>query len=98
MREYIFFMHTDALSEELSSDWVAYLEKLKATGLFRGGSAIGAGQSIRKEAVAGLPTSHISGYIRVEASDLSAAMALLNGNPTYEAGGAVEIRELILDT
>lgn len=45
----------------------------------------------------GAITAHLSGYIRVQAESLEAAKALLDGNPTFEAGGTVEIRELPRD-
>jgi hypothetical protein len=39
-------------------------------------------------------TGHLTGYIRVRAESLNAARALVAGNPVYEAGGTIEIREL----
>jgi hypothetical protein len=36
----------------------------------------------------------LSGYIRISAGDLDEARGLLAGNPVFEAGGTVEIREL----
>lgn len=36
----------------------------------------------------------LSGFIRVRATNLEEVKALLTGNPVYEAGGTVEIREL----
>jgi hypothetical protein len=39
-------------------------------------------------------TEHLAGYIRVTADSLDAARSLLAGNPHFEAGGTVEIREL----
>ena len=39
-------------------------------------------------------TGHLAGYIRVNADSLEQAKALLAGNPVFEAGGTVEIREL----
>lgn len=50
-----------------------------------------------KEAPAREITGHIGGYIRIRAVDLEAAQALVVGNPVYEAGGTVEIRELTKD-
>jgi hypothetical protein len=44
--------------------------------------------------VAGAMSSHLSGFIRVAAADLAAARGLVAGNPVFEAGGTVEIREL----
>lgn len=39
-------------------------------------------------------TAHLTGYIRVSADSMDQAKSLLAGNPHFEAGGTVEIREL----
>jgi hypothetical protein len=39
-------------------------------------------------------TPGLSGYIRVRAASLEDARRFVVGNPVYEAGGTVEIREL----
>lgn len=39
-------------------------------------------------------TAQVTGFIRVKADDLDQAKALLVGNPIFEGGGTVEIREL----
>ena len=49
---------------------------------------------MKKSGDAPEPTAHISGYVRVTADSLAEARELLQGNPVYEAGGTVEIREL----
>jgi hypothetical protein len=67
---------------------------LQAAGNFQGGSAIGAGVCARKSGVPPSITGHLSGFIRVSAGSLDAARTLLAGNPVFEAGGTVEIREL----
>lgn len=94
MREYLLLMHKDTTREEASADWAPYLQRLAESGGFRGGSEIGPGESFRKDGLAGPVARHLAGFLRVEATDLAAARALLQGNPTYEAGGTVEIREL----
>jgi hypothetical protein len=96
MTDYIFFMHGDTppTANRSPDAWPAYLARLRAANAFEGGSAIGAGVCVSKS---GRPTpvaEHITGYIRIRAADLTAARALLVGNPVYEAGGTVEIREL----
>jgi hypothetical protein len=67
---------------------------LKANGCFEGGSAIGGGVCVRKNGRAAAPTTHLAGYIRVNADDLDHAKSMVAGNPHFEAGGTVEIREL----
>lgn len=91
MTDYIFLMHDDAPG---GLDWEPYLSKLREAGVFQGGSAIGPGCCSRKAGEPPAPTAHLTGFVRVTAEDLAHAQALLAGNPVYEAGGTVEIREL----
>ena len=92
MAEYIFLMHDDALDD--GNAWEPYLEQLKKTGCFQGGSAIGDGVCARKTGTPPSVTAHLAGYIRVNADSLDHAKSMLTGNPQFEAGGTVEIREL----
>ncbi len=85
-------MHDDASHDE--GAWEGYLSRLKQSGCFQGGSAIGEGICARKSAAAAAVTAHLTGYIRVEADSLDHARSMLAGNPVFEAGGTVEIREL----
>lgn len=96
MTDYIFLMYESAQSASVStdSDWEAYLERLGKSGHFAGGSAIGGGLCASKSKATATITAELSGYIRVTANSIEEARALLSGNPTYEAGGRVEIREL----
>lgn len=97
MNEYIFLMFGDAADPAAANDgalWEAYITRLQATGQFDGGSAIGAGFSCRKGRAAQPAPAGCSGFIRLRAENLAVAQALLEGNPTYEAGGTVEVREL----
>jgi hypothetical protein len=92
MAEYIFFMHDDAIDDD--NAWGPYLDKLKQGGFLEGGSAIGRGLCARKSGELLSVTAHLTGYIRVNADSFDQAKSLLIGNPTFEAGGTVEIREL----
>lgn len=93
MADYILFMHNDAASDDLG-DWDTYLQTLKQKGVFEGGSAISGGVCVRKGDTAPGITAHLAGYIRVTAPTMHEAKSLLAGNPHFEAGGTVEIREL----
>jgi len=92
MPEYIFLMHDDSITHEQA--WEPYLRALRARGALQGGSAIGDGVCARKTGVPASLSTHLAGFIRVQAESLDAAKALLSGNPVFEAGGTVEIREL----
>jgi hypothetical protein len=98
MNDYILLMHDDAGDDgvDRSHQWTAYFAKLKQAEAFQGGSAIGDGVCVSKKATPEL-TRHLSGYIRIRATDLSHARELVIGNPVFEAGGTVEIRELPRD-
>lgn len=96
MAEFILLMHADG-GPESAADWARYLEGLRATGKALGGSAIGAGVCVRRNGVAAPVSAHLTGFIRVEADSIDAARAFLHGNPAYEAGATVEIRELPRD-
>lgn len=98
MNEYILFMHADAPDTQAANDperWAQYLARLRSTGQFDGGSAIGAGERVRKHQPGQAATGGPSGFIRVRAASLQAAKEqFLAGNPVYEAGGTVDVREL----
>ena len=97
MNEYLLLMHTDATDTAIAHDatrWMQYLESLRASGQFDGGSAIGAGVLCRKGSPDAPAPGGMDGYIRVRAASLAAAQAFLDGNPVYDGGGTVEVREL----
>jgi len=100
MNDYIFLMHGDsnrASGEDASQAWGPYVEKLKASGCFQGGSSMGNGVCVNKAATEVALSSHLVGFIRVRAENLAQARELLTGNPVFEAGGTMGIRELPKD-
>ena len=94
MPDYILLMHDDSDADD--SAWAPYLQRLQQGGFFQGGSAIGQGVCLRKSGEPAPVTAHLAGFIRVSAGSLDQAKSLLVGNPVFEAGGTVEIRELPL--
>lgn len=92
--DFILLMHGDAVSSD--DAWAPYIARLRQGGHFDGGSAIGGGACFRKSGAAVAVTAHLTGYIKLTADSLEQARSLLPGNPHYEAGGTVEIRELPL--
>lgn len=97
MADFMLLMHRDATDPETGAAWGRYLDRLRAEGVFQGGSGVGEGVCLRRTGPPGPLSSHIGGYIRIEADDLDHAARLLAGNPVYEAGGTVEIRALPRD-
>lgn len=94
MSDFLFLMHAPGVEVGGHADWGPYLASLREKGVLQGGSAIGGGFCARKDGEAPPITGRLSGYIKVQAESLEAARALLPGNPVYEAGGVVEVREL----
>lgn len=97
MNDYIFLMHDDAprnVEPNDPSDWGRYVATLEARGCFSGGSEIGTGACVRKSGEPAPLSARLVGYIRVRAESLDDARKLVEGNPGFEAGGTIEIREL----
>jgi hypothetical protein len=92
MPDYLLFMHDDATAP--TEGWDEYFRLLREAGVFEGGSAIGGGMVARKSGKPAPLAAHLGGFIRIAARDLEHAQSFLDGNPVYEAGGTVEIREL----
>jgi hypothetical protein len=97
MNDYILLMYNDVPEGRPGHEWPLYFAKLREADAFQGGSSIGGGLCMRKGGTVPEITGHIGGYIRIRAVGLEAAQALVAGNPVYEAGGTVEIRELPRD-
>ena len=83
------------MGSQSEGDWDTYIEKLIGTGRFRGGSSLGNGVSMSK----GKPDSDsvITGFMRFSAENIEEVRQLLAGNPSYEAGGRIEVLEEIPD-
>jgi hypothetical protein len=96
MADFLLLTHGDGGSES-DEAWGRYLAGLRATGKFQGGSSIGAGACFRRTGAPAPLSAQLTGYLKVEADSLEAAQAFLHGNPAYEAGATVEIRELPQD-
>ncbi|HEY0062281.1 MAG TPA: hypothetical protein VGC21_09170 [Telluria sp.] len=100
MNEYIFLMHGDVQDQAIANNgerWEQYLSALRASGCFDGGSSIGPGKRFKHHCADQSATGDVTGYFRVRAETLAGARRFLVGNPTYEAGGTVEVRVLLRD-
>lgn len=97
MADFILLMHNDAASTPSAEMWQSYLSGLRQQGVLDGGSSIGGGTAFRKELPSGRQSSHLAGYIRVRAESAEQARQYLSGNPVFERGGTVEIRQLPTD-
>lgn len=98
MNDYLFLTHRlPQGTSESPGAWPTYLDRLRRTGHFSGGSAIGDGLSVSRSGVTPDTSSHLTGYIRISANSIDEACNLLEGHPVIDAGGTVEVRELPRD-
>lgn len=100
MNDFILLMYDDASDTAIANDsrrWDAYLSSLRSSGFYDGGSSIGSGLLIRKGCADTPSATKLDGFIRVRATDIYAAKQYLTGNPVYEGGGTIEIRELPIE-
>ncbi|MEZ4647468.1 MAG: YciI family protein [Candidatus Eisenbacteria bacterium] len=97
--DYLLLMHNDVPESRRLPDeaWGVYLAGLRESGALQGGSSIGDGVCMKKEGPAPEITRYLGGYIKVRAASLEDARQLVVGNPVYEGGGTVEVRELPKD-
>lgn len=97
MKEYILLMHGDATLPESDGAWEAYFERLHRSGRFDGGSSIGEGKTFRKGDAPCAAVTSLVGFLRIRAADAAEAETFLVGNPIFESGGTIEIKELLRD-
>jgi hypothetical protein len=90
--EYITFMHGKKDSSPTPQEWDQFLDVANASGLFRGGSAIGQRFTVGDKEVPDI-TDHVGGYMRFEADSPGELTELLKQHPTVVHGGTVEVCE-----
>ena len=78
-------------------DWAPYIERMIATGKFRGGSGLGNGVVVSKRDDRSDQACVVTGFMRFEAETIGEVRELVQGNPVYDAGGEVEVLELIVE-
>jgi hypothetical protein len=100
MKDFILLMHADSDDNAVADDgrrWSEYLSKLRESRCFDGGSSVGQGIMFKRNRPDKPSEPNFTGFMRVRAESLSDAKRFLEGNPVFEAGGTVEIRELPRD-
>ena len=97
MADFLILMHSDTTRPVPDEMWDTWFQTLRQVDAFEGGSTVGGGGVMRKGQLPGPLATWIDGYVRIRAPSLEAAKALVVGNPVYECGGTVEVRELPFD-
>ncbi len=79
MNDYLLLMHNDLPIGDAAPNgdaWGKYMNTLRQAGVFEGGSAIGGGICLKKSGVASQIASHLTGYLRIQASSRRARSSL----------------------
>ena len=91
--QYILFIHGNTTAPTTDAQWEAFFLKARESGLFQGGSEIGARRLLGAAPAPG-SSAHIEGYMLFEAEDSGALLELLAQHPVVMNGGSVELCEL----
>lgn len=93
MNQYILLIQHNAASSSTAEEWDRFLTAAKDSGMFRGGSEIGARQMLGTARFP-LSSAHITGYMRFDADDRPKLLELLKLHPVILRGGSAELCEL----
>ena len=90
MTQYILLIQDNAKSFTTPAEWDSFFEAAERSGMFRGGSEIGARRMIGDTQPA-KSSDHIAGYMRFDAEDEQKLLDLLEKHPVVAHGGSVEL-------
>ena len=93
MTQYLLLIQNNTQTEPTSDEWDRFFAAAKASGLFRGGSALGA-RSVVGDTESAQSTQHIGGFMRFDAEDRAKLLELLKQHPVVLHGGSVELCEM----
>lgn len=87
--EYLLLIHVNVQTPTVESEWTEFITRAKESGTFRGGSELGARESVGAPPVGS--SSHIGGFMRFESADKQKILELLQSHPVVIHGGTVEL-------
>jgi hypothetical protein len=93
MAQYIALIQGNTKSSPASEEWEAFFATARQSGLFKGGSALGA-RTIVGDVKSATSTDHVVGYMRFDSDDQRAILELLAKHPVVVHGGSMELCEM----
>lgn len=93
MTQYLLLIQDNLTSDVTPREWEAFFAAAQKSGLFKGGSAIGA-RRVLGNAQSAKSTDHIAGFMRFDAGDEQKILDLLQLHPVVLHGGSVELCEM----
>ncbi len=91
--EYLLLIHKNSERSPSESEWNDFFESATSTGMFQGGSQLGATTAFGKKGIP-ISTDHIGGFMRFDTSDIERLESLLNEHPVVKNGGSIELIEM----
>jgi hypothetical protein len=93
MTQYILLVQGNPKSNSTPEEWDAFFKAAQESGLFRGGSEIGA-RTVLGNIESSQPTDHIVAYMRFDSDDKQPILNLLEKHPVIIHGGSAELCEM----
>jgi hypothetical protein len=91
--QYLLLIHNNVTSDTAEAEWTVFIARAKESGMFRGGSELGARELVGSGAP--VPSSaHIGGFMQFETDDKAKLLELLRSHPIVAHGGTVELCEM----
>ena len=93
MTQYLVLIQNNTTSPTTPAEWDHFLAVAKASGLFKGGSALG-DRTVVGDTQSAKSTKHLGGYMRFDSDDRAKILELLQQHPVVLHGGSVELCEM----
>ena len=93
MSQYLLLIQNNAKAAPTPAEWDIFFATAKASGLFKGGSALG-DRVLVGDSRSAQSTKHIGGFMRFDAEDRAKILELLKEHPVVLQGGSVELCEM----
>ena len=93
MIQYLLLIQNNAKSPIDPAEWDRFFAAAKASGMFKGGSALGE-RILIGDTRSAQSTRHVGGFMRFDADDKAALLELLQQHPVVLHGGSVELCEM----
>lgn len=92
MTQYLLLIHGNATSAAQPEEWEAFFSAARASGLFQGGSALGARETLGDPSA--MPTDQLVGFMQFKTDDRAKLLELLEQHPVLKHGGSAELCEM----
>ena len=93
MTQYLLLIQNNAKSPTTPAEWDMFFSAAKESGMFKGGSALGA-RVVVGDTYSAQSTQHLGGFMRFDSDDQAKLLELLQLHPVVIHGGSVELCEM----